>query len=241
MGNEVIESNENGWYSILTTVMKIPGVKIDRRNFLAKEFSRYCEDDEIEILLGEGTGKAGISRKIMDKVADGVIGFHGTTVVGTSFISGLPGGIALLGTIPADLAQYYFHTLQVAQKLAYVYGYPDLDEGASDNFITMITLFVGVMSGVEAASSGIKMVSKMFAQAMVKKLSSMALTKTTIYPMVKQIAKMLGIKLTKQIFAKGVGKVIPIVGGFISGGLTAAVFLPSAYKLKNTLREDIIR
>ena len=241
MGNEIIETNENGWYSVLNTVMKIPGVKVDRRSFLAKEFSKHCEDDNIKVLLEEGTGKAGISQKIMDKVADGVIGLHGTTVVGTSFVSGLPGGLALLGTIPVDLAQYYFHTLQVAQKLAYVYGYPDLDEGAGDDFITMITLFVGVMSGVGAATSGIKTVSKMFAQATVKKLSSMALTKTAIYPIVKQIARMLGIQLTKQTFAKGVGKVIPVIGGFISGGLTAAVFLPSAYKLKDTLREDIIR
>jgi hypothetical protein len=71
----------------------------------------------------------------------------------------------------------------------------------------------------------------MFAQATVKKLSAMALTKTAIYPMVKQIAMMLGIQLTKQTFAKGVGKIIPILGGLISGGLTAAVFLPSANKL----------
>jgi subtilisin family serine protease len=240
MGIKSIESNENSWYSVLNAVMKIPGVKIERRAFLEKEFSKYCEADKIRILLEEGTGKAGISQKIMDKIADGAIGFHGTMVVGTSFVSGLPGGITLLGTIPADLAQYYFHTLQVAQKLAYIYGYPDLDKGVGDNFITMITLFVGVMSGVGAATSGIKTVSKMFAQATVKKLSSMALTKTAIYPMVRKIAKMLGIQLTKKTFGTSVGKVIPIVGGFISGGLTAAIFFPSAHRLKNTLREDIL-
>jgi hypothetical protein len=240
MGNEVIESNENGWYAVLNTVMKIPGVKVDRRAFLAKEFIRYCDNETIKILLEEGSGKAGIAREKMDKAADGVIRRHGTMAIGTSFVSGLPGGVAILGTMPVDVAQYYFHALKAAQKLAYVYGYPDLDEGASDDFATMMTLFVGVMFGVEAASAGIKTVSKMFAQATVKRLSSMALTKTTVYPMVKQIAKMLGIRLTKQIFAKGVGKIIPIVGGVVSGGLTAAVFLPSAYKLKNTLREDMI-
>jgi hypothetical protein len=214
---------------------------VDRRGFLAKEFARYCDSGKLKTLMEEGTGRAGISRELMDKVADGVIGFHGTAVIGTSFFAGLPGGLALLGTIPADVAQYYFHTLQVAQKLAYVYGYPDLDEGTDDGFMTMITIFVGVMSGVGAATSAIKTLSKLCAQATVKRLTSMALTKTTIYPIVKQIAKTLGVKMTKEIFAKGVGKMIPLIGGVISGGLTAAVFLPSAYNLKDTLREDIIR
>jgi hypothetical protein len=242
MGNEALESNENVWYSVLNTVLKIPLVKIDRRSFLAKEFTKYCEDELIKnLLLEEGTGKAGISQKIMDKVANGVIKLHVTAVTGTSVATGIPGGPALLGTIPADIAQYYFHTLQVAQKLAYVYGYPDLDEGTSDDFLAMITLFVGIMSGVSAASAGIKTVSKMLAQTTVKKLSAMALTKTTIYPIVKQIAKILGVRLTKQIFSKVVSDIIPIVGGFLSGGLTLALFLPSSHRLKNKLREDIIR
>jgi hypothetical protein len=242
MENEIsTNSNENAWYSVLNTVMKLPGVKIDRRSFLAKEFVKYCDNDKINILMEEGTGKAGISIEIMDKVADGVIGLHTTWTTGTSFVSGIPGGLALLGTIPADLAQYYFHTLQVSQKLAYVYGYPDLDEGVGDDFLMMMTIFVGIMSGVGAASQGLKTLSKMFAQATVKKLSSMALTKTTIYPLVKQIAKMLGVQLTKQTFAKGVGKAIPIIGGLISGGLTVVIFLPAANNLKKNLRENIIR
>jgi uncharacterized membrane protein len=241
MGNDFVANENTAWYNVLNTVMKLPGIKIDRRGFLKKEFGKYCENDRMNTLLEDGTGKAGISQEIMDKVADGVIRLHGTLVIATSFATGIPGGVAILGTMPADLAQYYFHVLQIAQKLAYVYGYPDLDEGTGDYFIAMITIFVGLMSGVEAARNGIKIVSKMFAEATVKKLSRMALTKTAIYPIVKQIAKMLGIQLTKQTFAKGVGKVIPILSAIISGGVTAAVFLPQAHNLKNTLREDIIR
>ena len=235
-----LASSGNAWYSVLDTVMKIPGVKVDRRAFLANNFSKYCEDDKIIILMEEGTDKAGITLELMDKVAEGVIGFHGTTVVGTSFVAGIPGGLALLGTIPVDVAQYYFHTFQVAQKLAYVYGYSDLDKGSDDDFKAMMTIFIGCMFGVVSANSVIKVVSKTFAQATVKRLMASPVTKGMIYPIVKQIAKVLGYRMTKEIFAKGVGKIMPIVGAFISGGITAAMFLPQANRLKKRLRVEII-
>ena len=39
----------------------------------------------------------------------------------------------MVGTVPADLAQFYWHTLVLAQKLAYLYGWPDLsDKGEVD-------------------------------------------------------------------------------------------------------------
>ena len=45
-----------------------------------------------------------------------------------SAIAGIPGGFALLATVPADTAQYLGHMLRVAQKLAYLYRWPDLFE-----------------------------------------------------------------------------------------------------------------
>jgi len=242
MENEAnLASDGKVWYSVLDTVMKIPGAKVDRRAFLKNNFSKYYDDDKLSVILEEGTGRAGVPIEIMDKVADRVISYHLTWVTLISAGLGFPGGFALIGTIPTDLAQYFLHTFQVAQKLAYVYGYPDLDEGSDDDLKTMITLFVGVMFGVAAANAAIKAVAKMFAQATVKRLSSMALTKTTIYPIVKQIARVLGIQLTKKKFAEWVGKkLIPIISAGISGGITWATFLPNAKRLKKKLREDII-
>ncbi len=43
--------------------------------------------------------------------------------------------------------------------------------------------------------------------------------------------------MTKEVFAKGVAKVIPVVGGFVSGGLTFASYKPMAKKLKKYLSE----
>jgi hypothetical protein len=62
--------------------------------------------------------------------------------------------------------------------------------------------------------------------------------KGTLYPLIKQIAKWIGIRVNKNIFAKAVGDFLPFIGGLISGGLTLATFLPSANKLRKTLREN---
>lgn len=48
-----------------------------------------------------------------------------------------------------------------------------------------------------------------------------------------------GTKLTKSTFAKGVSKIIPIVGGVISGGLNYASMKPMANRLKNELSQSI--
>jgi hypothetical protein len=41
--------------------------------------------------------------------------------------------------------------------------------------------------------------------------------------------------MTKQTFAKGVSKAVPIVGGAVSGGITFATFRPMSAKLRDYL------
>ena len=59
------------------------------------------------------------------------------------------------------------------------------------------------------------------------------------YPVVKQVAKWIGVKMTKDTFGKGVGKAIPILGGVLSGAITAFSFKPMAEKLQKHLREEM--
>lgn len=96
------------------------------------------------------------------------------------------------------------------------------------------------MMGAAAANQAIKEISKEFAKQVIKRLPQKALTKTIYYPIIKQIAKWIGIKLTKDSFAKGVGKAIPILGGIISGGLTYATFRPCAKRLQHKLQENTV-
>lgn len=61
----------------------------------------------------------------IDKIADEVIKFERNCVSGISAALGAPGGVAMVATIPADLAQYYGYMLRAAQKLMYLYGFPE--------------------------------------------------------------------------------------------------------------------
>lgn len=229
----------NIWNNILDTVMKMPGATIDRVAFIEKEFNKYdLGEDIIENAIQLGTGKAGIPLEIMDKVAKGCINYHASICTATSTIAGLPGGWALAGTIPADLAQFYYHVIIIAQKLAYTYGWIDFhDDNSNDDFLASLTLFIGVMTGARGAGVALSQAAKAFAEQVAKRLPRVALTKTAIYPLIKQIAKWLGIGITKESFAKGLAKIIPVLGGVLSGAITAAMFLPMANKLKKQLRE----
>lgn len=221
--------------------LSMPGVKVDRDDFLKKELKNYCSPEQLNLAISNRPIN-GVSKEIIDRIANACINSHTTKVTTISAVAGIPGGFAMAGTTPADMTQYYWHVFVLAQKLAYLYGFPDLrDENGNltDTASDMLTLFVGVMMGASAANQAIKGLAKEFAKQVVKRLPQKALTKTMYYPIIKQIAKWIGVKLTKDTFAKGLGKVIPILGGVISGGLTLATFRPSAKRLQHKLQEEM--
>lgn len=229
------------WNKVMGAALSMPGVKVDRDDFLKKELKNYCSPEQLNLAISSRPIN-GVSKEIIDRIANACINSHTTKVTTISAVAGIPGGFAMAGTIPADMAQYYWHVFVLAQKLAYLYGFPDLrDENGNltDTASDMLTLFVGVMMGASAANQAIKGLAKEFAKQVVKRLPQKALTKTMYYPIIKQIAKWIGVKLTKDTFAKGLGKVIPILGGIISGGLTLATFRPSAKRLQHKLQEEM--
>lgn len=227
------------WNKVMGAALAIPGVKVDRADFLKKELQNYCSQEQLEHAIS-GKPMDGVSQEVIDRIADACINSHTTKVTLISTAMGVPGGPFIGGTIAADIAQYYWHVFVLSQKLAYLYGFPDLqdEEGElTDTAIDMLTLFVGVMMGASAANLAIKGVARELAKQVTKRLPRQALTKTVYYPIVKQIAKWIGVKLTKDSFAKGVGKMIPFVGGVLSGGITLATFRPSAKRLQRHLQE----
>lgn len=229
------------WNKLLGTVMSMPGVKVNRDTFLKRELVAYCTPEQVEKALSSSPTTC-IPIDVIDKIANACINNHTTKVTAISAISGLPGGLAMFGTIPADIAQYYYHVFVLSQKLAYLYGFPNLcDENGNltEQASDMLTLFVGVMMGVSKANQGIRIVAQALKKEVSRRLPRMALTRTLIYPIVKQVAKWIGIKLTKQSFSKAVGKLIPVLGGIISGALTYSSFHPCAKKLQRRLKKEM--
>lgn len=145
-----------------------------------------------------------------------------------SFVSGLPGGVAVVASIPADILQFYGMSINLAQKLMYLYGYPDMynDDKLTEEGKNSLIVFLGVMLGVSGAGTAVKRISSALAGQAVKKLPQQALTKTVYYPIIKKTLANFGVKVTKNSFAKSVSKVIPVVGGGVSGGLTLATISP---------------
>ena len=145
----------------------------------------------------------------------------------------------MAATNPADLLQLHWNALQLALKLAYLYGWPDLlDNGQVDDETEVeITLLFGVMTGAAAAERGLAEIARRFSEQVIRRLPRQALTKTAYYPIAKQVAKLIGISLTKRSFAGRVAKAVPVLGGLVSAGVTAATTRPMGKRLKNHLRE----
>ena len=243
-----IDENGNGEIDIEDVIikgLKIPGIKINRADFLQKQLFKSYNQEIIDVAVAESPMKAGIPLEIIDKIADEVIKYERTCVSGISTALGIPGGWTMVATIPADIAQYYGYLLRTTQKLLYLYGFPQIDieeEGSKFDDATMNTLILcfGVMYGVVGANNAIKAMAKALGVGVEKQLLKKALTKGTLYPIVKSVSKWFGVKMTKEIFAGFFKKAIPLLGGVIGGGITFFSFKPCCDNLKESLRDTIL-
>ena len=219
--------------------MALPGARVDRASFLRDQLQSHCSDDLVQAAIESRPAYAGIPSDLIDKIADGVIQSHVVAAAAGSFAAGIPGGLAMALTIPADMLQYVVNAIVLAQKLAYLYGWPDLlrDGEMDDATVHRVLLLMGIMFAAGNAKNAIDLVAKAFADEVGKRLPQQALTKTFYYPIVKEICKWLGIKVTKKSFAEGVAKVIPLLGGIVGATVTTVTFHPMAHNLKNHLKE----
>ena len=230
---------------VIIMAFKVPGVSINREQFLRKELSAQYSSEVIEKVVLETPMKANIRQEDIEKIATAIIQNERLKVSGISTALGTPGGAAMVATIPADIAQYYGCLLRVAQKLMYLYGFPQVEykenEQAFDTEImNQIILCMGVMFGVANAKNGLLALAKALGTGVEKQLIKKALTKGTIYPIVKSISKWFGVKMTKEVFAGFFKKAIPVVGGVVGGGLTYATFKPCCVKLKKALEDTYL-
>ena len=232
----------NTWISFLNGILKMPGAKINRESFLRKTFKDLSEE-EIMLCLAESPAQV-IPAKEIEKAANSVINSHTAKVTTISTVSGIPGGLALLATIPADLANYYYHIVSVGQKLGYLYGFPDMvdDKGklTPDGEI-MLTAFIGVMNKVQIANELIKKLASEMAKRMseetAKRIAGNILSKQIVSQAVETIATKLGTKITSKTAGRGISKAIPIVSGIICGGITYATFKPQSKRLLQALKD----
>lgn len=229
---------------IIILGLRIPGVRIDREDFLRKQFMKNYANDVIQDAVKFNPAHAGITVEEIDNIADQVIQYERNCVSGISLALGAPGGVAMFATLPTDIAQYYGYMLRAIQKLLYLYGFPEInvENGVNidDETMNLITLCLGVMYGVEGSVASIKILSNALGKGVEKKLLQKALTKGTFYPIVKKISKWFSVCMTKQVFAGFFRKAIPVVGGVVGGGITYLSFKPCCDNLKKSLQDTAL-
>lgn len=222
--------------NIITSAVQIPGVKVDRKKFLAETFANH--EVVMEDIFELGPIEAGISQEDLSKLANKLILSRTGQSSIASFVAGIPGGLAMAATVPLDVLQFFGMAIRLAQELSYLYGADDLWQNGQlddEKVKNQLLLYCGVMFGVSGAVSGVRVLSTQIAKTTLKKLPQKALTKTFWYPMIKQIGKAIGVKVTKSTVAKGISNAIPVIGGVISGSMNFASMLPMANRLQSTL------
>lgn len=245
---KTIDANGNGEIDIEDFIiigLQTPGIKVNRADFLQRELMKNYSPEVIESAITHNPAYAQIPVFEIDKIADEVIKFERNCVSGISAALGAPGGIAMVATIPADLVQYYGYMLRAAQKLMYLYGFPEINTTEKEHkfdseTINLLIICLGVMYGVQGTNTALKAMATALGKGVEKKLMNAALTKGTIYPIVKSVSKWFGVNMTKQVFAGFFKKAIPVVGGVIGGGITYLSFKPCCDKLKESLRDTLL-
>lgn len=246
--NKVMDVNGDGQVDIEDVIimsLKIPGICINRDEFLRSEFLKDFPKEIIDDAIEYNPAHSGITTDQIEKYADEVIKFERNCVTGISAALSAPGGFAMAATIPADIVQYYGYMLRVTQKLLYLYGFPQIDvtekgRKFDTETLNILTLCLGVMYGVAGANNALKAVAKALGTGVQKQLMKKALTKGTVYPIVRSVAKWFGVKMTKEVFTGFFKHAIPVVGGVIGGGLTYMSFKPCCDKLKKSLQDTIL-
>ncbi len=245
---QAVDLNGDGTIDIEDVIilgLRTPGIKVNREKYLRKEFTKRFQEEVIDEAVSKNPASAGITTKEIDKIADEVIKFERNCVSGISAALAAPGGIAMAVTIPADIAQYYGYMLRATQKLLYLYGFPEINvEEKNQVFdsetMNLLIICLGVMYGVAGANNALRAIAKGLAEGISKKIMRTALTKGTVYPIIKKVATWFNVKMTKELLSSVVKKSVPVVGGVIGGALTFFTFKPCCDRLKKSLQDTLL-
>ena len=222
------------WNRVLRTALSLPGARIDRSTYLRKEFSKHFPEAVVQKAIETTPAKAGIPSSTIRAISASAIAWHRAGVSAASFTVGLPGGWWMTGTVPADLAQFFWHVAVILQKLAYLHGWPELFEEGNepdDETLLLFTVFVGVMFGAATAAKALGNLAERIGAQVMRRLPQQALTKWGVYALAKQVAMWIGVRLTKQTFARLLADALPIVSGFVSGTVTWVSFSKMSNRL----------
>ena len=238
MGMVKIDTDEMAQKTLdmVTALSKLPIVRVDREEFLRQQFK---DSEYLDQILEDGPQSVYTPESLRSK-ADKIIAASTTSTSLTSFAAGLPGNpVAMIAAGGADVVQYFGFALNMAQKLAYLFGDDDLFSSDLDQLSEQtqnrIIAYLAAMLGVSGAATLVLNVSAKAGEVIGKKVAAKALTKTAWYPIMKKAMASIGVKITKQTVGKVVTKAVPVLGGVMSGGITYVTFRPMGKRFTDML------
>ena len=219
---------------VIAKVSELPIVKVDRETFLRKTFK---DDPYIEDIIKDGPQSVYTVDSLQKKANSIIRGSTSKTAL-TSFLSGLPSNhFIATAAAGADLTQYFGFSVNLAQKISYLFGMEELDKLSSEEAQARIMFIIGSMFGVDVAKNMLVRLILEAGEPIGKRVAAQAVTKTTWYPLIKKIASTIGKKITKQTVGNAVAKGFSVVGGLVSGGITFVTFRPLGKNLTNVYVE----
>lgn len=225
--------------AIVGKVFESSLIKVDREQFLRSELSRRFHQRVVRKAIKTTPASAGIEPEIIDQLALDCINYETLRVSGISAAAGLPGGVAVIITVPADMVQFLSHVVVVAQKLAYLYGWQQLFSKECGDMIddaakTKLVLFMGCMFGISTANTLLVQLAKALAEGVESAMVNAALIDLGLGTVVQNIIEAIANTLV-PVVAKGVATAIPIAGALVGGYMTYKQFKHKALQLKHYL------
>lgn len=225
--------------SILASAMKLPGVKIDRDQYLRKQLQKYYSEDVISEAVRVNPAKAGIGRDEINKLAKAAIRNESMKVTAISVAASFPSNPAVsVASTTADFTSFFASILRILQKLCYLYGFPEFDlnyDSVDDETMCYVMIFVGVMFGVDEATMALNKIAINIAEKVAQKLPQNVIKKAVMNVAAKSFAKKVGGKITTQLFADIAANCVPVLGSIASGALTFGMFESCCKKLRKKL------
>lgn len=220
----------------VTALAHSPMVRVDREDFLR---SQFADSPYLDKILAQGPQSV-YGLEELRRMADKVISGSATQTALASFVAGLPANPLI--AIPVggvDVLQYFGFALNMAQRLAYLFGDQELfEDGKTDiSEKTRITIiaYLGGMLGVAGSAGLIAKISRQASAVVGKRVAAKVLTMTMWHPAVEKVAMLVGKKITQKTVDDAISKVVPLVGGVISGGLTYATYKPMGARFADLL------
>ena len=236
-GENMAKKNDEELYdaaiAMIGSVTKLPAIRVDRDAFLRQQFA---DSEYLDEILEHGPQYVYTVESLRRK-ADEVIKQSTNRTTLAAFVAGIPGGVAAVAAGSADMIQYFGFAINLAQKIAYLFGEDDLFSGESElneGAKVRILAYLGAMFGASGAAAMVGKLAKEVGKNMGKKIPQQALMKTTWYPLLKKVGAMVGKKVVKESVGKAVTKVVPVVGGAISGAIMTKKRFSSTFSTPET-------